>query len=124
MINKEIKKYLKLMRPGLTGPICNTLACLGPPLHLLLSISDGDTSKLRVTSIMSIFTISLMFVIWYFYAKQNKWYRKYKGRLKTLFYYEITGEPSIYTDAIKAMRDLSFKEREDRIQQLLDLMEM
>ncbi|MCR2821739.1 hypothetical protein [Lederbergia panacisoli] len=78
--NKDIKEIQKAYKPGLVIPICTTLICIAPYLHLLLEIIDKNYSRLLLLAIMSAPLIAYITFIWtrYFYHM-----RKYKDEVQS-----------------------------------------
>jgi len=76
-----VNELIQILKPKLTFPICTTLICLGPPLHLIF---DLNIKKLNLTIILSVISIFYMIYTWISFIKSRQEFRKKKIALLKL----------------------------------------
>ncbi|MBS4197093.1 hypothetical protein [Lederbergia citri] len=78
--NEAIEEIKKAYKPGLVIPICTTLICIAPYLHLLLDIIDKNYNRLLLLVIISAPLIAYISIVWtkYFYHMS-----KYKAEVNS-----------------------------------------
>ena len=83
----EISNVLmKLLKPKLFLPVWTTVICSGPPLNLLFSHSlEGGIQNPTITIITNIIAMTWLTLIWYWYVKEKKEFKRYEKKFQWLY---------------------------------------
>jgi hypothetical protein len=97
---QSIKEFIKARKPRLFLPIWTTVICSGPPLNLYIDLFLTDPPRYtQAEIIMSIFGISWLTLIWYWYIREKKKFKKLKILIpKVIHYYYLQDESSLKRD--------------------------
>ncbi len=104
-------EFVKALKPRLFLPIWTTIICSGPPLNLFVDLYLTDPPHYtQAEIIMSIFGISWLTLIWIWYIREKKRFKKLKILIpKVIHYYYLQDEPSLESELANISDIISFK---------------
>jgi hypothetical protein len=100
-------ELIKLLKPKLFLPVWNTVICSGPPLNLLFShFLEGGIQNPTITIITNIIAMTWLTLIWYWYVKEKKEFKKYEKKIPMAIHYLISQEKSSIKDELIKLNDI------------------
>lgn len=101
------KELIKAVKPRLFLPVWTTVICSGPPLNLLLNrFLFKDTQNLTVSIIMTIIAIIGLFLSWYWYIKEKRYFRKLENEIPGVVHYLHSKEKSFLDEELIKLTDI------------------
>ncbi|SHL38651.1 hypothetical protein SAMN02745136_04779 [Anaerocolumna jejuensis DSM 15929] len=105
--SKISKELIKAVKPRLFLPVWTTVICSGPPLNLLLNrFLFKDAQNPTVAIIMTIIAIIGLFLSWYWYIKEKRYFRKLEEEIPKVVHYLHSMDKSFLDEELIKLTDI------------------
>ncbi|MGN6712573.1 hypothetical protein [Anaerocolumna jejuensis] len=123
--SKISKELIRAVKPRLFLPVWTTVICSGPPLNLLLNhFLFKDAQNSTVAIIMTIIAIIGLFLSWYWYIKEKRYFRKLEEEIPEVVHYLHSKDKSFLdVELIKLTDIVHTMPRKEILRELEDILD-